>query len=264
MIHSGDMFSVKDLRQSVAEVVTSDTGLCAESNNVHMVIGDTAFDMFKITPMQYAQYRIDEFLDIKSSAINLDNQLRKAGFKTTRRFSHKYNTPGLNSDEIIRDAYCLEYFQTLSKTAMPKPGYEMRFVEMFEDAFRVSYYYAQYLWACNMLECGPVARKLVCPGFENWGQIIGAILGVGLQFHPDDVYEFSINHINPNNTLNAQKERYKQQSEFKDLMKNKYGIDTGCLVLSPISQEKLIKIVTKADVSYWSQMLNKLLRGKKR
>ena len=38
-------------------------------------------------------------------------------------------------------------------------------------------------------------------------------------------------------------------------MMNQYGLDTGCLVLSPQSREKLTKIVTHTDTPYKRQLL---------
>lgn len=266
MISAGDKFSARDLRQSVDEVCASDvlSHVKPEKLGALTVVGDLMLDMLSVKPEIYAQYRIQQFDDIKSSAVNLDKQLRKAGFKTTYSFSHQYFTPGLKSEQIIKDAYCLEYFQNLFMIVSPMPGHKKQLNQIFEDAFRISYYYAQYLWVCNREACGPIAQGLVYPGFENWGQIIGAILGVGFHFHPNDVYEFSINHIHPDITKDAYDARYAAQLNFKDLLMTKYGIDTGCLVLSAQSQEKLSRILTKSDTPYWVQVLQKLCHIKAR
>lgn len=266
MIQSGDKFSARDLRQSVDEVCALDvvSHIKPEKLGALTVVGDLVLDMLSMKPETYAQYRIQQFDDIKSSAINLDKQLRKAGFKTTYSFSHQYFTPGLKSEQIIKDAYCLEYFQNLFRMVSPMPGHKKQLNQIVEDAFRISYYYAQYLWACNRDVCGPIAQGLVYPGFENWGQIIGAILGVGFHFHPNDVYEFSMNHIHPNITKDAYDARYAAQLKFKDLLMTKYGIDTGCLVLGPESRDKLTKIVTRTDEAYLIQLLRRAFGIKSR
>ena len=266
MIKAGDKFSGRDLRQSVDEIVGTDIMFHVKADKLGALtlVGDCMLDLLSITPQTYAQYRIEQFNDIKSSAINLDKQLRAKGFKTTYKFSHNYFTPGLKPDQIIRDAYCLEYFQYLDLMVSPRPGHKKQYEQIVEDAFRVSYYYAQYLWACNRGVCAQIAQDLSYPGFENWGQIIGAIQGVGFQFHPNDVYEFSVNHIKPDIGKDAYDARYAQQAEFKNMLMAKYGIDTGCLVLSPQSQEKLTKILTKTDTPYWIQVLQNFIQGKLR
>lgn len=266
MIKAGDKFSARELRQSVNEIINTDivSHVKADKLGALTLVGDCMLDLLSITPQVYAKYRIEQFNDIKSSAINLDKQLRAKGFKTTYKFSYNYFTLGLSSDQIIRDAYCMEYFQYLALMVSPKTGHKKQYEQILEDALRVSYYYAQYLWACNRGVCAQIAQELSCPGFENWGQIIGAIHGVGFCFHPNDVYEFSVNHINPNISKRAYDARYAQQAAFKDMVMEKYGIDTGCLVLSPQSQDKLTKILTKTDTPFWVQVLQNIIQGKLR
>lgn len=260
MIQPGDKFSLRELRQSVNEVLdaNSNVRLYGGTPPLNVLVGDNLIDLLRCSPQTYANYRIEEFSDIKSSAINLDKQLRDKGFKTTYKFSYKYFTPGLKSEQIIKDAYCLEYFQNLSLLISIRPGARKQFKNIFEDAFRISYYYAQYLWAHNPQICENIAQKLKCPGMENWGQIIGAIQGIGFHFSPNDIYEFSVNHINPDISKDAYEARYAQQAEFKDMLMKKYGVDTGCLVLSPEHQDKLIKILTKTDTPYLIQVLSNL------
>lgn len=260
MIQQGDKFSVRDLRQSVDEILGAwrDVKVLAGTPPLYVLVGDTMIDLMHTSPQMYAKYSIECYDDIKSSALNLDKQLRKNGFYTTQKFSYKYFTPGLTAEQIVKDAYCLEYFQRLILAPGGRRKHQQQMNKIIYDAFRVSYYYAQYLWACNSGVCNKVSEKLSCPGIENWGQITGAVLGIGFKFHPDDVYEFAVNHINPDITKQAYNARYADQKKFKDMVMEKYGIDTGCLVLSPESQEKLTKILTGVDAPRWVQILQKL------
>ena len=266
MIEQGDKFTVRDLRQSVEEVLEKRNGIkvFAGTPPLYVLVGDTMVDLMHSLPQMYVKYSIECYDDIKSSALSLDKQLRKKGFYTTQKFSYNYVTPGLTSEQIVKDAYCLEYFQRLMQAPGVRRKHSQQMNQMIYDAFRVSYYYAQYIWACNPQVCGKIAKALSCPGVENWSQIIGAILGAGFGFHPDDVYEFSINHINPDTTKQAYDARYAAQKKFKDDIMAKYGIDTGCLVLSPESQKKLIKILSGAELSYFMQIVRRVFAIKLR
>ena len=89
---------------------------------------------------------------------------------------------------------------------------------MLFDAFNLSYYYAQYLWAQNPNICDNIANALRNPSVDNWDQITSAILGIGFQFHPDDVFEHAVNHLNPKLKNQEYKARHQQQLEFKNNM----------------------------------------------
>ena len=253
MIKSGDKFTVIELQQSVNEVVNTDI-------SAHTQV----FNTLKLTPQDYATFKIGQYADVKSSATKLDDQLKKRGFKTTFRFSYNYKTPGLTSEQIVNDAYKLEYFQNLMLNFSPKEGHTEKLCEIINNAFRVSYYYAQYLWACNPTVCGNLTKALKYPGPQQWTQIISTILGIGFNFHPNDVYEFAIEHMNPSATKQEFDRRYAEQLEFKQLCRNGYGIDTGCLVLSPENRIKLYKILAKSDTPYLIQVLQNLLKKKHR
>ena len=261
MIQAGDKFAVRDLRQSVDEIldVWGDIKVLAGTPPLYVLVGDTMIDLMHTSPQMYAKYSIECYDDIKSSALSLDKQLRKKGFYTTQKFSYNYVTPGLTSEQIVKDAYCLEYFQRLVLASGVRRKHSQQIEQAIYDAFRVSYYYAQYIWACNPRVCEKIAQTLSCPGVENWSQIIGAILGAGFRFHPDDVYEFSINHINPDTTKQAYDARYAAQKKFKDDIMANYEIDTGCLVLSPESQKKLMQILTKKESPYLIQIVQRAL-----
>jgi len=252
MINAGDKFSVIDLQQAVHEVCDYDILKYVDKklSSALVVIGDSIVSPIDYTPDRYADMRIRQFADIPSSAANLDRQLRDRGYKTTYRFSYNYKKGGLTSSQIVRDAYCLEWYMQIYNTAVLNSGCHKEYFTAMDNAFRVSYYYAQYLWAVNSQVCGDIARKLRMPDTSNWSQIISAILGIGFKFHHKDILEF----IAPC----QQDKRYTEQLAFKKDMIDNYGIDTGCLVLSPENREKLQKIVTRTDTPYYLQVIKNL------
>ncbi|MBQ2017384.1 MAG: hypothetical protein II208_02555 [Alphaproteobacteria bacterium] len=236
MIQDGDLFTVSELKESVSQVTE---------------IGGRRIKYANFTPQQYADKSIELYRDIRSSAIQLDDSLRKAGFRTTYRFAYDYNIPGLGYDEIINDAYKLECFykvacQVVQKTgAFPKDSF-------FDDAARVSYYYAQYIWAANSKVRFDYQKKLDV--YCDWGRVLCFLLGVGFKFHPNDVYEFVIKFNSPDlNDAEMRAERQKQQ-RFKDWCAQS-GVDTGCLVLSDAHRDKLRRIINGTDTPYFLQLL---------
>jgi hypothetical protein len=261
MIQTGQKFSATDLQQSLQEVLVYNIREYIDINKTPygIIMGDTAMLPFQQTPISYAKICIDTYSDTPSSATALDRQLKQRGIKTTYRFSYDYNTGGLDHDKIVRDAYCLGWFLKIAETTTPHEKYEKEYVNAINDAFKLSYFYAQYLWAQNPVVCHNIATKLYNPKASQWNQIIGAILGIGFQFHPLDVYEFAIEHINPNITKEQFETHYAQQQEFKTTIMERYNIDTGCLVLSARNREKLTKILTKTDTPYFLQLLKKFL-----
>ena len=245
MIQNGDKFTVYDLRDSVHEATSVDL-------NQHIAC-------IKKTPYEYAKQQIKLYSDTKSSAINLDLQLWDAGFKTTYKFSHDYRIDGLTYDKIITDAYKLEYFY--KKATNPKLG--VRFghrdavSRIFDDAARVSYYYAQYIWSLNPKSCFDYATRFHM--YRDWGLILNFLLGVGFQFHPRDINEFITHHNAPGLSKAEYDKMYQEQLVFKNWCANKYNIDTGCLVLCPEHREKLSKILTRTDTPYAIQLLRQLI-----
>ncbi len=233
MIQNGDLFTVNDLKESVRQVTDARYPGCVE------------------LPVQYADRQIGLYADIKSSAINLDSSIREAGFKTTYRFAYDYNIPGLTYDEIVKDAYKLEYFYQIECDFLRRNKILFH-NKRLDDAARVSYYYAQYIWAANPTARFDYVKKLDM--YMDWGRVLCFLLGVGFKFHPRDVYEFVMNFNNPNlNDAEMRAERQKQQV-FKDWCA-RHNIDTGCLVLSDENREKLRKIITKTDTPYFLQLL---------
>ncbi len=261
MIQTGDRFTHKDLTQSINELCGGGMQNYLGKSDCGVVIGESCIIPGESSPEKYASVCIREYQDIPSSAIYLDNQLRDKGFKTARRFAYKYNLGGLSAKQVIHDVYCLDWFLQICDTTPPHKKFKAEYQNLLDDAFRTSYFYAQYLWACNPSACRNIAQKLQMPNARQWKQIIGSILGVGFQFHPDDVYEYSIEHMNPTLDIAQFNARYAEQLEFKNKMERDYGIDTGCLVLSPNSREKLQKIVTRTDMPYWMQVIANLIPG---
>ncbi len=237
MIKNGDLFTVNDLKDSVHQVTDVDWRCIKNA---------------RMSPQEYANKNIELYQDIKSSAVVLDNSLRDAGFRTTYKFSYNYNIPGLTSDEIVNDAYKLEF---IYKIACQYIQQKNRFpgATIFDNAARVSYYYAQYIWAANPSVRFDYPERLEI--YRDWGRVLCFLLGVGFKFHPCDVYEFVIRFNNSNlNATELQAERRKQQA-FKDWCACR-GVDTGCLVLSDAHRDKLRKIINKTDVPYFLQLLS--------
>ena len=265
MIAPGDKFTVIDLRESVRLVCDCDIRkwIAPRLSPVGIMLNDRPIMPAEYTPDEYAQMCIHQYDDnpsnSPSSAIHLDEQLRASGFKTTHRFAHKYRLGRLTPDEIVYDAYRLEWFYYIGTTTVPYVDCESEFDTAINDAFHVSYYYAQYLWSLNPRAMRPIAAALTCPNATQWLQIIGTLLGIGFSFHPHDVYEYAINHIDPNLTRNEFKTRMGEQFAFQNLIKRDYNIDTGCLVLSPFSRQKLSQIVTRTESPYWIQVIRHLI-----
>lgn len=250
MIQDGDVFTIHDLKDSVRQV--TDVDLLRRGCG-------RAFGVIKMTPDQYADKMINLYSDVKSSAVNLDKNLRDLGLRTTYRFSHEYNIPGLTHDEIVRDAYKLEYFYKLASSHL-QIHVPIRKSGIFNDAARVSYYYAQYIWAAN-----PSARFDYAERFDvwfDWGRVLCFLLGVGFKFHPRDVYEFVVPYNNPDLDDAGLRKKRQEQEVFKKWCA-KRNVDTGCLVLSPEHQEKLRKIINRTDTPYPIQCLQQLFRIRK-
>ncbi|MBQ4129891.1 MAG: hypothetical protein IJD69_00745 [Alphaproteobacteria bacterium] len=244
MIQNGDKFTVFDLRSSVRDATSVD--MCQHVHNI------------KKTPNEYAKRCLKLYGDVKSSAVNLDRQLKDAGFKTTYRFAHEYNIAGLTPEQIVCDAYKLEYFYKLA-TGNPniKFGHKAAVMKIFDDAARVSYYYAQYIWAANPMARFDYADKIHM--YRDWGTVLNFLLGVGFLFHPKDVYEFTMRHNAIDLDEAGRRELYARQLTFKNWCMNKYNIDTGCLVLCQEHRDKLAKILTRTDTPYVWQLIKRAM-----
>lgn len=236
MLQNGDLFTVVDLKDSVRQVTDVDW---------------RSVKIMQMSPQQYADINVGLYDDVKSSANQLDNSLKNAGFRTLYRFSYDYRIPGLSSDEIVRDAYKLQSFYKVACTYIQKTN---RFPQekVFDDAARLSYYYAQYVWAANPPLRSDYQEHLDM--YYDWGRVLCFLLGVGFKFHPRDVYEFVMVFNNPTLTNAEMRMKRQEQQVFKDWCAS-YGVDTGCLVLSNAHRDKLRKIITKTDTPYILQLL---------
>ena len=250
MIQDGDLFSVKDLKESVQQVTDMDL-LRRERGR--------AFDVLNMTPNQYADKMIGLYADVKSSAVDLDKNLRDLGLRTTYKFSHKYNIPGLTYDEIVRDAYKLGFLYKLASSPL-RIHVPIRKSGVFDDAARVSYYYAQYIWAANPSARFDYAARIM--PYHDWGRVLCFLLGVGFKFHPRDIYEFVMVYNNPELDDAGLRKKRQEQEVFKKWCA-KHNVDTGCLVLCPGHQEKLRKIINRTDTPYAIQWLQQLFKVRK-
>lgn len=224
----------------------------------NVIIGRCPLKLHKCTPDKYADIAVQAY-DQQSSARSLDQQLADQGFKTTYRFSHKYHNGGMTSQQIIHDAYCLDWFYQMYSYCRPYTNHEDEYINALDDAFRLSYYYMQYLSANNRYALANIAKALNAPDVTQWGQIISVLQGVGFQFHPTDIYQHAVNLIAPEITKQQFDAQYAAQLAFKKDMQENHGIDTGCLVLSSQNREKLRKIVTRTDTPYFLQIIKQFI-----
>lgn len=259
IIKDGDKFSVADLR----EMVDYFTSRPIQSCFVDVGSGHQERLLTNITPKEYEDNQFALYGKTGSSARDLDKNLRDNGYKTTYKFSYDYSIPGLTNEEIIRDAYRLEYFYKLAlRLPRIRRGQFKRIEKIIDGAARSSYYYAQYIWAANPNVKFDYPQRFDV--YRDWGLVLSFLLGVGYQIHPKDIYEF-VTHHNDMSLSRADLDLiYKKQEVFKNWCAQR-GIDTGCLVLCPEHQRKLCKILTKKDIPYWVQKLQQLLMfGKQR
>lgn len=260
MINQGDKFNFKELQASIREVCDYNIHKYVNPRKslTKVIIGSCPLELHKHTPDEYADIAVQAY-ECESSAHSLDQQLADKGFKTTYRFSHKYHNGGMTSAQIIHDAYCLDWFYHMYNYGRPYKNREAEYIEALDAAFRLSYYYMQYLSANNRYALANIAKALNAPNVTQWGQIISVLQGVGFQFHPTDIYEHAMMFIAPGITQRQHDEQYASQAAFKKTMQDKYGIDTGCLVLSSQNREKLRKIVTRTDTPYFLQVIKNLV-----
>ena len=93
MIKPGQKFTARDLHNSVDELCERDIKkFITPENSTGVVVGDTIMMPAEMTPYEYAFVCAHENNASQSSARDLEEQLRKRGAKTTRRFSYDYNT----------------------------------------------------------------------------------------------------------------------------------------------------------------------------
>ena len=259
IIKDGDKFSVADLKETVDYFSNRPVQSCF----VNIGAGGHGNLLTGVTPKEYEESQFALYGKTGSSARNLDKNLRDNGYKTTYKCSSDYYIPGLTSEEIIRDAYRLEYFYKLAlRLPRIRRGMTKRTEKIIDGAARSSYYYAQYIWAANPSIKFDYANRFDV--HRDWGFVLSFLLGVGYQIHPKDIYEF-VTHHNDLSLSRAELDLiYEKQKIFKNWCAQR-GIDTGCLVLCPEHQEKLRKILNKEDAPYWIQKMQQLLSlGKRR
>lgn len=255
MITENQTFTDQDLFQSIDELASLDLGQYVSKPLMFSFNGSDIFDLRKITPTKYAKDTPAEY-DTPSSAKALDKQLKDKGYRTTYKFSHLYNMTPQMHDRIVYDAYVLEYFyEIFSHPNLPRN--EVVHNKQFEwgilNALRVTYWYAQYIWVNNP---GAYDYANLDPS-KDWYHILNFVIGAGYEFHPLDIkYHakvFADNH-------HCDQNKYKEQIVFKNWCKKQHGIDTGCLILSPETMEKLRKILTHKDTPYAVQLVQKLAK----
>lgn len=264
MIQNGDKFSAPDLLRSVDELRTRQTSQYMLDHDRLHVLCDTNGAVHAITAMTpdtYADIQTTAY-NTESSAASLDDQLRRSGYKTTYRFAHKYHIPGIDKARIIQDAYRLEYFYTCFIARLEhniRLSDPRAFLRDCDDAARVSYYYAQYIWATNPCTRFDYAQRLDL--YQDWGLVLRFLLGTGFGFAPRDVYHFVTTHSYHGDDFDgAHAKSTREQLKFKNWCMDKYGIDTGCLVLHPDTMTKLRKILTNTDRPYAIQLALKYLK----
>lgn len=259
MIKLGTRFSAIDLCQSIQEFRRIDLRPYFNATSLKSALiptgKDTFASLYDLSPQSYATACINAY-DTPSSAKSLDAQIKAAGHKTTYRFSHKYNLPGLTPAQVVNHAYILEYFYQLYNHGVALNKNTAKKCEPFlQNAAQHSYFYAQYIWATNPEARFDYATKLDM--HDNWREILTFLIGTGFEFHPKDVYEM-ISVMTTSGT--ERKKAYTEQRHFKNDMATKYNIDTGCLVLHPDSREKLTRIVTNTDTPYTAQRIEQAIK----
>ena len=248
MIHNGQLFNEEDLYQSVFEVLASDWRPLLKTELRYSYDDKTFHDLKEVGPIKHSILEANRN-EYPSSARNLDKQLKEKGYKTTYSFSHKYHISQKMRSRIFADIARLDWFFQVYKHPALKPTERAKMAKIFEDASNVSYYYAQLIWANNPDAKFDYPKKLV--PFLDWDRTLAFLYSVAFEFHPKDAHYF-ITEYNSHNNI-----QYKNQLVFQNWCKNKFGIDTGCLVLSPENMEKLRKILTKTDTPYAIQLLQK-------
>jgi len=227
MIYDGQKFSARDLMDSIAELSNKNA------------VGYAA--------IQIAKYGAE------SSARRLDESVRSNGFRTAYKFCWKYNLPGI-SGKIDFEVYQLEYYYK-QLCAMKNP----KFSKQQEDAARLSYYFAQYIWCFNNKLFHSDFYKNLSP-YWDWGFVLRFLLGIGNGYHPKDIDWFVAHHSYVGGRIGAKTKAeadksFAEQSVFKKWILENYGIDTGCLVLCPEHMEKLRRIVSGGMPPYAVQVL---------
>lgn len=257
MIQNGDKFTHVELFKSVDEVTSIDLKKYTKAPMWFSYDGNNIFDLREYTPQDYAQ-SIDSSYQIQSSARELDKQLKAKGYWTTYKFSHTYKMHPQMRNRILNDAYKLEYFYNVwnhpGLVATPENLEKIKKDTM--DAARISYYYAQYLWASN--PDTKFNNDKNWGMYSDWFHVLHFLIGTGYEFHPLDVqYHNKLFYAD----RECDQQEFEKQTKFKNWCKDEYGIDTGCLCLSDENMAKLTAILTKTDEPYSVQLVKAFLNN---
>jgi len=242
MITKDQPFTEQQLFQSVDELALVDISQYISKPLMRSVDrGTNFFDLREKSPTQYCELIQNEHDDIPSSACELDKQLKAKGFDTTYKFSYDYNMPQQMRDRIVKDGWILTYFQDVFNHP-DLPRNEVVHNKQFEQII-LNALYVTYGYAAGILQYNPgvydYTNLLNNPG-TGWYHVLNFVIGAGYKFHPLDIKFHEKVFIN--NYYCDQKE-CENQRKFKNWCKEQYGIDAGCLVLSPENMEKLRQIL---------------------
>lgn len=247
MIKQGDIFCHTDLFQSVSEIMITDWKKFLHTSLPISLDGKDFHDLSVIGPTGYASLMLYSY-DTKSSAHNLDKQIKDKGYKTTYSFAHKYRIPESMRSRILADAARLKWvYEVYSHPNLSKKEFDV-LKPIFDQSLAISYYYAQFIWTNDSESAFDYKTKLK-PN-KDWDKVLDFLLGTAFEFHPKDVYK----HITDFSIDGAE---YEKQLEFKNWCKKQFDIDTGCLVLSDDNMDKLRAILTKTDEPYSIQLIKK-------
>lgn len=261
MIKPGDMIYDTKLFEDIDYISSINMHDYFSSALFFSETGENIIDLRETTPAEFANTVINSY-DIKSSAHSIDTQLKNMGYRTTYRFSHKYNMTAQMRDRILTDVYKLDYFYNIFNHIHMTRYYmsesendadnKRKVIQHIQDAFNTSVYYASYLYTNN--KCPDFEYIKNANDFESWKFILSFIQGIGYEFHPSDIKTQA--QIFYNN-YEYDRHKYNKQLEFQQWCKDNYSLDTGCLILSDTNQDKLRKILTRQDTPYFVQILRK-------
>lgn len=235
-------FTEQQLFQSVDELASVDISpYISEPLMRNIGRGIDSFDLRTIPPIEYSKCIQERYDNISSSARELDKQLEDKGFDTTYKFSYKYNMSPQMHERIVQDEWILGYFQDIyNHPDLPK--IELQNNKQFRQII-LNALYVTYGYAAGILQYNPGVynyTNLLENPFKGWYHVLNFVIGVGYGFHPLDIkFHEQVFY----NNYYCHQEEYEKQRAFKNWCKEQYGIDAGCLLLSPENMEKLRQIL---------------------
>ena len=244
MITKDQPFTEQELFQSVDELALVDISQYISKQLMRSIDGGNVFfDFRKISPIEYSERIQKEYDSIPSSARALDQQLEDKGFCSTYKFSYEYKMIPQMRNRIVQDGWILGYFQDIyNHPDLPKIELlnNEQFRQVILNALYVTYGYAAVIWQYNPGVYN--YTNLLENPFKGWYHVLNFVIGVGYGFHPLDI---KFHEKDFYNNYYKNKEEYEKNRAFKNLCKEQYGIDPGCLILSPENREKLRQILTR-------------------